>query len=566
MLLETNGGNKKLIEAFSKAKTPYPVANSLMYSIYKMLPNDTDLTVFRENRNIDGFNFAFIDNHFDYHTAQDSFERMDRKTFEHQASYLMPLLHYFANNNLENLKSNEDYVYFNFPYLGLVFYPFLWVIPMFVICSILFLVLLFVGISKKKLTFLGILKGFVPLIISLVVTSFLAIYGWKLLIEIYPQYNDILHGFTYNGHFYIAAYVFITLAICFWVYKRFFKERTVQDLVVAPLFLGLVINGGISFYLQGAAFLIVPIVILLVVFALLIFLKNNKNTILFFTMLSLPTLLIFAPLIKMFPVGLGLKMVVISTVFTVLLFVFLLPVFQQYKNQKIMSTVFLFFGILALVSASFTANYNTERKQPNSILYVLDTDKNEAYWASYNLKVDAFTKQFLGENPAKGGFDKNTTASKYKTGIQLHAKTAVKNLKKPSIQVILDTVINTHRKIGLKIVSVRNAHKIELLTKTPIYFKSFKINKEAIKNKENKDTVFSVKKGTIMSYYITKENEIIHIEFVVAKNQKLDIDVLEAKYDLFTNPEFNTTPRTEIMMPMPFVLNDATIIKSNIKF
>jgi len=69
-----------------------------------------------------------------------------------------------------------------------------------------------------------------------------------------------------------------------------------------------------------------------------------------------------------------------------------------------------------------------------------------------------------------------------------------------------------------------------------------------------------------MSYYITKENEIIHIEFVVAKNQKLDIDVLEAKYDLFTNPEFNTTPRTEIMMPMPFVLNDATIIKSNIKF
>ena len=89
MMLETNGGNKKLIEAFQDANTDYPVANSLMYSIYKMLPNDTDLTVFRESENIDGYNFAFIDDHFDYHTVQDSYERMDLNSLNHQSSYLM---------------------------------------------------------------------------------------------------------------------------------------------------------------------------------------------------------------------------------------------------------------------------------------------------------------------------------------------------------------------------------------------------------------------------------------------------------------------------------------------
>jgi hypothetical protein len=84
MLIETNKGNASMIENFARADPPYPVATSLSYSIYKLLPNDTDLTVFREVGDIEGFNFAFIDDHFDYHTAIDNYERLDRTTLEHQ--------------------------------------------------------------------------------------------------------------------------------------------------------------------------------------------------------------------------------------------------------------------------------------------------------------------------------------------------------------------------------------------------------------------------------------------------------------------------------------------------
>jgi hypothetical protein len=44
-----------------------------------MLPNDTDLTVFRE-QNIQGYNFAFIDDHYNYHTAQDDINHLDKNT------------------------------------------------------------------------------------------------------------------------------------------------------------------------------------------------------------------------------------------------------------------------------------------------------------------------------------------------------------------------------------------------------------------------------------------------------------------------------------------------------
>ncbi|VAW18136.1 Peptidase, M20/M25/M40 family, partial [hydrothermal vent metagenome] len=147
MLMETNGGNENLVKAFNKSNPKYPVASSLMYSVYKMLPNDTDLTVFREDGNINGYNFAFIDDHFDYHTAQDSYARLDRNTLQHQADYLMPLLNYFADASLDNLSAEEDFVYFNFPFFKLIYYSFSWVTPMLIISFLIFLAFIIYGIK-----------------------------------------------------------------------------------------------------------------------------------------------------------------------------------------------------------------------------------------------------------------------------------------------------------------------------------------------------------------------------------------------------------------------------------
>src|SRR5690606_5940330 len=120
MILETNGGNSNLIEEFIKANPQYPVASSLMYSVYKMLPNDTDSTVFREDADIDSFFFAFIDDHFNYHTANDHIGNLDTYSLAHQGSYLLPMLHHFADADLTKLKSDTDHVYFNFPLVKMI--------------------------------------------------------------------------------------------------------------------------------------------------------------------------------------------------------------------------------------------------------------------------------------------------------------------------------------------------------------------------------------------------------------------------------------------------------------
>lgn len=565
MLMETNGGNKNLIKAFQEAEVNQPVANSLMYSIYKMLPNDTDLTVFRENGDIDGFNFAFIGDHFDYHTAQDSYERMDISSLKHQVDYLTNCLNYFSNSSLENLKTTEDYVFFNFPVVGMVYYPFTWVKTLFVISIIWFIAILFIGFSKRKLILRSVLKGFVPLLLSLTVTSLLAFYGWRFLLQIHPGYKDVLHGFTYNGYYYIASFVALTLAVTFWFYKGFFKKRTAKDLLIAPIFLWLVINEFVTFNLSGAGFFIIPVFLMLGMLTWFIFSKKEIKGNYIPTILGIPILIIFAPFVKMFPVGLGLKMLVVSSVFTVLLFVIFIPVFSQYTKYKKLVKLFTLIGLMVLISASIYSGFNKERKQPNSLIYVLNSDKNEAYWASYNYNLDDFTKQVLGDNPEQGSYDSSVTTSKYKTKIKWYKNAEVKAFEKPQIQIISDTVFNEERKICLSISSLRNANRIDIMAKNSIKFKEFKVNDEALKVKKNK-YVLEVENESLMTYYISEENEIIDLEFVVSKNQKFDLDVLEAKYDLYTNSNFNIIPRSDEMMPMPFVLNDATVIKTNVKF
>ena len=43
------------------------------------------------------------------------------------------------------------------------------------------------------------------------------------------------------------------------------------------------------------------------------------------------------------------------------------------------------------------------------------------------------------------------------------------------------------------------------------------------------------------------------------------MDLIESSFDLMTNPLFQIKPRSEWMMPTPFVLNDAVLIQQKIK-
>ena len=560
MLMETNKGNAGLVKEFAAAKATFPVSNSLMYSIYKMLPNDTDLTVFREQGNIQGYNFAFIDDHFNYHTAQDDMNHLNTNTLTHQGSYLMPLLNYFSNADLRTTKATEDYVYFTIPYT-FISYPFDWVLPMAIIALVFFVFLLFLGIAKRILSFPEILKGFIPFLSSLVITGSITFFGWKALLKIYPQYNDLLNGFTYNGHAYIAAFVLLGIAISLAFYQLFSAKKVTMNHYVAPLFLWIIINGGLAISLQGAGFLIIPIYFGLFSFGIFIITQRSNKTL--NLICSIPALLIIVPFIQMFPVGLGLKVLFGSALLTVLTFALLLPVFGAFAKKGLWSLLFFALAIGFFAKAHYSSGYEFGKAKSNSLLYIYNTDTNKASWATYDSNLDSWTKNYLGENP-KDAKDLNETPlfSKYNSGFTYSKEAPIKNLKKPSIEFLEDRIVGNQRYLKIKISPNRKVNRYDIYANEKMTIYNFKANGASTLGQKGSKYQRNGKK--ILSYYVV-DNLPLEMQFSIDATTPLKMELMESSFDLLHNPLFNIVKREDWMMPTPFVLNDAVVIKETIK-
>ena len=108
-LFQTSPGDAKLIDLYA-ASVPRFAASSLYAEIYKILPNDTDLTPFLR-AGITGFNFAFIGNAAHYHTPLDQRENIDPRSLQQHGDNLLELADTLSRTDLDSLGgSNAIYL------------------------------------------------------------------------------------------------------------------------------------------------------------------------------------------------------------------------------------------------------------------------------------------------------------------------------------------------------------------------------------------------------------------------------------------------------------------------
>ena len=100
-LFQTSPGDAKLIALYA-ASVPNFAASSLYAEIYKILPNDTDLTPFLR-AGVTGFNFAFIGNAAQYHTPLDRRENIDPRSLQQHGDNLLGLTGTLRRTDLNDL-------------------------------------------------------------------------------------------------------------------------------------------------------------------------------------------------------------------------------------------------------------------------------------------------------------------------------------------------------------------------------------------------------------------------------------------------------------------------------
>lgn len=559
MLLETNKGNAKMIENFADAQVKFPVSNSLMYSIYKMLPNDTDLTVFRENNNIQGYNFAFIDSHYYYHTSLDNAQNLSKTTLAHQGSYLMPLLHHLSNKNLSTLNTTEDEVYFNVPF-RFIHYPFSYNLPLLFGTIALFFIVIIFGLGKQLVKFPELIKGFVPLFIAIIACGIFGFVGWKLLLLLYPQYTEILHGFTYNGHEYLYAFISGALGICFYIYRKNYIKNTEQQYTIAPLFLWLIINAFIAYKLPGGSYFILPVIGSILMLGYYIF--TQKPNMVFNLICSIPSIIILVPFIQMLPIGLGLKFLVASTILTALTFALLLPILGNFIQKKWLATLFALLSISFLVKAHTKSEFTNSQPKPNSLNYVYLADQNKAYYATYDNILDIWTKAYLGDKPQQAKLlNTEKLYSKYGSEYTYMNQTTVKPIAKPTITFEKDSIAGSKHLYTIRITPNRNVNRYDIFCKNK---NLSNLIANGVKSIDFKSNISAKTSEKIISYYPSNQ-EPLEIAFSIPVDEHLDMTLIESSFDLLNNTLFSLPQRPSNMIAKPFVLNNAIVIKQKVK-
>jgi hypothetical protein len=426
---------------------------------------------------------------------------------------------------------------------------------------VFFIFLLFLGKAKRILSFREIARGFIPLLGSIIITGLITFFGWKALLKVYPQYNDLLNGFTYNGHAYIAAFVLLAIAISFAFYQLFSAKKITMNHYVAPLFIWIIINGALAFSLQGAGFLIIPVYFGLFTFATFIITqKSNKILNLIF---GIPAMLLIAPFIQMFPIGLGLKVLFGSAILTVLAFGLLLPVFGAFAKKGLWSILFFLLAIGFFAKAHYSSGYEFGKAKSNSLLYIYNADTKKANWVTYDTNLDTWNKGYLGENPKESTAMEDTPLfSKYNSKFTYQAEAPIKNLEKPTIEFLEDRIVANQRYLKIRISPNRKVNRYDIFANEKMMIHNFKANGASTLGQKGSKYQRNGKK--ILSYYVV-DNLPLEMQFSIDATTVLDMELMESSFDLLTNPLFSMRKREDWMMPTAFVLNDAVVIKEKIK-
>ena len=120
-LFETGEGNRRVIRMFADA-VERPYGSSLVYEIYKRMPNDTDYTVYKR-KGVMGVNFAFAQGVPVYHSAIDDPDHLDMGSLQHHGDNAWGMVKAFGERNLESIVSREDGGYIDVFGSWLVHYP-----------------------------------------------------------------------------------------------------------------------------------------------------------------------------------------------------------------------------------------------------------------------------------------------------------------------------------------------------------------------------------------------------------------------------------------------------------
>lgn len=262
LMFQTSSGNGKLIREFA-AIAPSPVSNSFLADIYRVMPNDTDLTIsLREG--IPGLNFAYVGGWDKYHSAEDTIENVSLATLQHHGENALAVASHFGAMDLGDLRE-RDMEYFNL-FGKLFYYPQSVNLPLAIALTAAWIVITGLFVKKRRVR-AGKIAGGAGFAAVAFVLSALLCYGFFELLS--ALNSGIPDPFYHFGFLVIALAVHVLLSS---ILRR---RRNESEAILGASFLFLILLWVVTFLMPGASYLFaLPLLVHCIV---LVFLQGSKD-------------------------------------------------------------------------------------------------------------------------------------------------------------------------------------------------------------------------------------------------------------------------------------------------
>jgi hypothetical protein len=361
-MFETSDGNRWLIRHVS-GSVERPQASSLFYAVYKLLPNDTDVTVFRRAGKA-AVNFAALRGVNWYHTTLDDLAHASPKTLQHHGDNALAMLRALGNADLQ-ARSSTDATYFDVLAFFLIWWPQEWTLWMAVV-SLVALVIAARKTDPRAMTF-GVLAAFTALLVASV--------GGVALSQL-AQWKSGDINFVARPLASVVAMWLIGITGALFGAAAFNRRDNPRALLYGIAIVWHMIGIALALTLGGAAYLFVVPAMVVTILAW----THMSETVIAIIAATVAAILFF-PLGVMLYDALGGRLMGVIAVLMGIFATLVAPLFARYKYA-------LATAVLAVIAAAIGATqpaYTKERPRTIPIAYVEDARTNAPRWVTWTM-------------------------------------------------------------------------------------------------------------------------------------------------------------------------------------
>src|SRR5450830_880393 len=425
-MFETGPGNLDAARALRSARDA--TAGSVYATIYRTLPNDTDLSEVAV-LDLPALNFAFADGVERYHTSHDDVAHLNPGSLQHHGSQMLAMARTFGTEPLPRARTGDG-VFFDLPIIGLVVYPQGLELPLAILALGLVGTLV---VRDRKGVGTGVLAALVALVLSGGV-------GWVV--------SRMFDGPAVWSGLYATAIVLLALSVtaaCYAVAKRW---STPSGLHVGAVIVWLALALALGMRVPGVGYLFTWPLLFAAGAALLTRGREVANwAAAIVTLLILVGFIYGVSVVMLGVAGTGaIALGVVASLVTLLLS----PQLELIAGDVRWSAApwLAGAGVVCLVIAALTVHPSADHPLRSALVYAENADSGDAWFGTLGSSTNAWTRDAIGMPGLSPAW---TARLSENAGRFTGRKVQRVPLGAPNATLVRDTLIDGARRVVLRV-------------------------------------------------------------------------------------------------------------------